>query len=259
MKLILIFILIYSNSILATDVVVNELKNKTPERVLYIGNSYLYYNDSLHNHVRRMLDEIYEVEIDTSNYKSVTISGSRTSHHNIDHPMNHTNLGADKPFQLVILQGGSGETNTIEERNIFANEINTMVSKIQDKGAEAALYMVHAYVEPHKDTNPNMIKDIKKMYIDAANKNNILVFPVGIAFENAYINQPEIKLHKHYDGSHPSLLGTYLAASVIFSSITHMSPKNIEYNYYGAISDSDKEFLQKIAHETVESFYDISL
>ena len=119
--------------------------------------------------------------------------------------------------------------------------------------------MVHAYVEPHKDTNPNMIKDIKKMYIDAANKNNILVFPVGIAFENAYIDKPEIKLHKHYDGSHPSLLGTYLAASVVFSSITHMSPKNIEYNYYGAISDSDKEFLQKIAHETVESFYDISL
>ena len=65
---------------MATDVVVNELKNKTPERVLYIGNSYLYYNDSLHNHVRRMLDEIYEVEIDTSNYKSVTISAVSYTH-----------------------------------------------------------------------------------------------------------------------------------------------------------------------------------
>ena len=259
MKLIFILILIYSKNILAADVVVNELKNKTPERVLYIGNSYLYYNDSLHNHVRRMLNESYEEEIDSSNYKSVTISGSRTSHHNIDYPINHTNLGAEKPFQLVILQGGSGESNTKEERNNFANEINIMVKKIHDKGAEAALYMVHAYVEPHEDTNPNMIKDIKKMYIDAANKNNILVIPVGIAFENAYSKKPKIKLHKHYDGTHPSLLGTYLAASVVFSSITHISPKKIEYNYYDAISDADKKFLQKIAHDTVENFFNISL
>ena len=55
MKLAFIIILIYSNAIFASDVTVNELKNKSPERVLYIGNSYLYYNDSLHNHVRRCL------------------------------------------------------------------------------------------------------------------------------------------------------------------------------------------------------------
>jgi hypothetical protein len=104
-----------------------------------------------------------------------------------------------------------------------------------------------------------MIKDIKKMYIDAANKNNILVIPVGIAFENAYMEKPKIQLHKHYDGTHPSLLGTYLAAAVVFSSITQVSPKNIEYNYFDAIGDSDIEFLQKIAHETVEDFYGIDL
>ena len=154
MKLVLILILIYSNSMFASNVSVNELKNKSPERVLYIGNSYLYYNDSLHNHVRRMLEESYGHEFDTGNYKSVTISGSRTSHHNIDYPLNHVNLGAEKPFELVILQGGSGESNTIEERKIFAQEVDIMIEKIHNKGAEAALYMIHAYVEPHEDTNP---------------------------------------------------------------------------------------------------------
>ena len=259
MKLVLIFILIYSNTLLSVDLVVDELKNKSPKRVLYIGNSYLYYNDSLHNHVRRMLEEVYKAEIDTGNYKSVTISGSRIAHHNIDYPLNHTNLGAEKPFQLVILQGGSGETNTKAERKIFAKEVDLMVEKIHKKGAEAALYMIHAYVEPHEDTNPNMIKDIKKMYIDVANKNKILVIPVGIAFENAYTEKPMIQLHKDYDGTHPSLLGTYLAACVVFSSITNKSPQDIEYNYYGSINDADKEFLQRIAHETVENFYDINL
>ena len=99
MKLILTLIIIYSNTIFASNVALTELKNKSPDRVLYIGNSYLYYNDSLHNHVRRMLDEFYPTEVDTTNYKSVTISGSRSWHHNIDHPLNYKNLGAKKPFQ----------------------------------------------------------------------------------------------------------------------------------------------------------------
>jgi hypothetical protein len=30
-------------------------KTAKPERVLFVGNSYLYYGDSLHNHVRRMV------------------------------------------------------------------------------------------------------------------------------------------------------------------------------------------------------------
>ena len=259
MKYILLLILLYSNSIFALDVEISSLENKTPERVLYIGNSYLYYNDSLHNHVRRMLDEVYESEIDTTNYKSVTISGSRSWHHDIDHSLNYKNLGVKKPFQLVIFQGGSGETNTVNERNIFSDEVSKIVKKIQYTGAEAALYMIHAYVEPHEDTDPRMIENIKQMYIDAGNKNDALVIPVGIAFENAYKAQPNIKLHKHYDGTHPNILGTYLASCVVFSSITHLSPLNIQYSYFGEISDIDKKFLQKIAKETVEDFYNIEL
>ena len=87
MRSILLLIIIFSNIITALDVEVIELKNKSPERVLYIGNSYLYYNDSLHNHVRRMLEEEYSKEIDRTNYKMVTISGSRLPHHNIEYPL----------------------------------------------------------------------------------------------------------------------------------------------------------------------------
>ena len=259
MKLIFILIIIYSNTIFASNVAVTELKNKSPERVLYIGNSYLYYNDSVHNHVRRMLDEFYPNEIDRTNYKSVTISGSRSWHHNIDHPLDYKNLGVEKPFQLVIFQGGSGETNTASERKIFSKTVKNFVNKIHNSGAEAALYMIHAYTEPHENNNPQMIKDIKKMYIDAGNDNNALVIPVGIAFENSYLKNPDIKLHKHYDGSHPNLLGTYLAACVVFASITQISPKKVDYSYFNKINDADKKFLQQIAHETVENFYEIDL
>ncbi len=260
MKYLISLIILFSNSLLASyNLEITGLNNKMPERILYIGNSYLYYNDSLHNHVRRMLNEVYESDIDTTNYKSVTISGSRSWHHNIDHSLNHKNLGVKKPFQLVIFQGGSGETNTIEERDTFSNEVSDIVKKIKNAKAEPALYMIHAYVEPHEDTNPSMIENIKQMYIDAGNKNDALVIPVGIAFENAYKAQPNIKLHKHYDGTHPNILGTYLASCVVFSSITRLSPLNIKYSYFGEIEDKDKRFLQKIAKETVEDFYNIVL
>jgi len=173
--------------------------------------------------------------------------------------LNHKNIGADQPFQLVIFQGGSGEANTKLERKIFSNEVEKVVDKIHKSGAEAALYMIHAFVEPHDQAHPTMIEDIKKMYIDAGIKNNALVIPVGIAFENAYKIKPNIKLHKSFDGSHPSMLGTYLASCVVFASITQKTPKGLHYNYFNKISDADKNFLQDIAHMTVESFFDLEL
>ena len=157
------------------------------------------------------------------------------------------------------MQGGSGEANTISGRKDFSLKAKEMIEKIHEAEAEAALYMIHAYVEPHENTNPEMIKNIKKMYIDAANQNTVLVIPVGIAFENAYDLNPDIVLHKDYDGSHPSLLGTYLAACVVFSSITHKSPLKIQYDYFGKITQEDKKFLQEVAKNTVENFYTIKL
>ena len=92
MRFVLLIIIFFTNNIFSKEVLISELNNKTPERFLYIGNSYLYYNDSLHNHVRRMLEELYSKEIDTTNYKSVTISGSRLPDHNIDYPVSYTHL-----------------------------------------------------------------------------------------------------------------------------------------------------------------------
>ena len=258
MKFIVLLIIIFTNDIFSKDVIVSELENKTPERFLYIGNSYLYYNDSLHNHVRRMLEEYYEKDIDRGNYKSVTISGSRLSDHNIEYYLDHENIRVDGPYELVIIQGGSGETDTKSERKIFFNEIDEMIKSIKRYDSEIALYMIHSLIEPNLDAYPKMLDDVKSAYIKAGNKNNVLVLPVGIAFNEAYLQKPNIALHKA-DGSHPDMLGTYLAACVIFSSITHKSPKSLKYDYFGVIERGGRDFLQKIAHDTVEQFYEIEL
>ena len=260
MKLTILIILAYSNLIFA-DVVGNlvKLENPNPTRVLFIGNSYLYYNDSLHNHVRRMVEETFPDKIDELEFKSATIGGSKLAHHNIDYLLDNENIEVSKPFELVILQGGSTEPLSKESRDAFSNIAKSFVKKIKHIGADAALYMIHAYVEPHEDFDPDMISKVTKSYSETGLLTNSLVLPVGIAFKNAYAEQPNIQLHKDFDGTHPDLLGTYLSACVLFASIYKISPKEIKYNYFDRIGDKDRLFLQQIAHDTVESYFKLKL
>jgi hypothetical protein len=42
----------------------------------------------------------------------------------------------------------------------------------------------------------------------------------------------------------------------VFASIFKSSPIGLNYNYFDAVADEDRQFLQKIAQETVSDFYD---
>ncbi|KRO96634.1 MAG: hypothetical protein ABS24_08720 [SAR92 bacterium BACL26 MAG-121220-bin70] len=254
--LILVVFLTISSELLASDrPQVKSLDGLKPNRILFVGNSYLYYNDSLHNHVQRMAAEKFPEKAKFAKYKSSTIGGSRLAHHNLDHLLKAKNIGVKKPFELVILQGGSMEPLSEPARRQFNEQAKTMIEKIKTSGGKAALYMTHAYVKPHGKYAPGMIDDIRSLYVKAGNDNKALVIPVGIAFKKAYQYRPDIVLHKDFDGSHPSLLGTYLAANVVFASIFKTSPVGLKYNYFDAVADEDRDFLQKVAEETVSEFF----
>jgi hypothetical protein len=115
--------------------------------------------------------------------------------------------------------------------------------------------MIHAYVEPHELYDPGMLEKIENTYIPVGNGLDALVIPVGLAFDRAYERRPEIELHKTFDGTHPSLLGTYLAACVVYQSIYGKSVVGIDYDYFGAIGEEDAQFLRGIADETVREFF----
>ena len=236
---------------------ITNLKRPLPKSVLFVGNSYLYYNDSLHNHFKRMVDEKYPGYEGSQNVKSSTIGGSRLKHHNLDHLLEPKAISSIKKFELVILQGGSGEGLSRKNKRAFAQIAKEHITKITAIGSQAALYMIHAYVEPHESFDPNLIRVIEEMYVAAGNANQALVIPVGLALENAYRHRPDIKLHK-LDGTHPSLLGTYLAACTVFASIFRASPIGLSYDYNGLVSAKDRLFLQEVAESTVRNFYQSS-
>ena len=125
MKFLYLLLTIISVQVFSSDKTNKEFIQKDPERILFVGNSYLYYNDSLHNHFRRMVEEAFPSRIDQLEFKSATIGGSRLSHHNIDHLLNHKNLSVSKPFDLVILKV---EAEKSCQKNPEMNSLNNHVN-----------------------------------------------------------------------------------------------------------------------------------
>ena len=70
-----------------------SINAEQPKNILFVGNSYLYYNNSVHNYVEFMLREHYDSDIET---KLSAIGGSRLHHHNIDHLLDFKNLNLVK-------------------------------------------------------------------------------------------------------------------------------------------------------------------
>ena len=98
------------------------------------------------------------------------------------------------------------------------------------------------------------MRKTEEMYVSVGNEIKALVIPVGLAFEEAYRRRPEIKLHQAYDGSHPTFLGSYLAAATVYASLYGRSPAGNSYDFYGNVGKDDAAFLQAVAYDTVTKF-----
>lgn len=232
---------------------VTALEAATPGQILFVGNSYLYYGDSLHNHVVRMARAVYPD--DKFTYKSATIGGAYLVQHNLDSHLEPGRLGLDTPFDVVILQGHSTAMTTDAKRANFATTATAMDAAIRATGAVTALYMTPAYTEVHKSYDPAMMAMIDDGYTQVGNDLDAIVIPVGLAFAEAYARRPDMALHKHYDGSHPTLLGTYLAAATTYATLYDASVVGNPYRYFGEIGDDDALFLQQVAEDTVAAYH----
>ena len=226
-------------------------------RVLFVGNSYLYYNNSLHNHVERMAQERYPDTLGRLfQFKSATIGGARLKHHNLDWLLAPGQIGVDQPFQVVILQGGSFEPLTQKTRQDFLNTASVYADKIRQIGAKPMLYMTHTYVAPHPRADKDMIKIVRQTYVKAGRAAKAEVIPVGLAYARSYLQRPGFSLHADFDGTHPNLRGTYLGACVVYLALYGGDFTGVDYDYFGRLPKEDAHYLQRIALETVKAFAD---
>ncbi len=225
-----------------------------PLRILFVGNSYLYYNDSLHNHVGRIAEELRPELVDKLEYKSSTIGGSSLSHHPIEHLLTPGRIGVEEAFEWVVLQGGSNEPLSARRRAAFIDTVKDYDRLIKRRGGQTALYMTQAYVAPHARVEEGQQAVLAAAYAEAAAATGARVIPVGLAFELSYQRRPELPLHMEFDGTHPSLYGTYLAACVVFLTLYGGSLEGLQYDYFGRIPADIAQYLQVVAEDTVAAY-----
>ena len=224
-----------------------------PQRILFVGNSYFYYNNSLHNHLKGFVEGAQKNKALPLAYKSATIGGASLDHHPIEWLTEPGRIGVKEPFEIVVLAGNSADALKDNTRQKFIETVRQYDRVIKSHGGKTALYMTHAYVPPHKQASPANIEKIQDMFHSIGREIDAKVIPVGTAFEISYKRKPELRLHNEYDSSHPSLSGTYLAAAVVYASLYQASPVGNAYNYHNQLPADVCLHLQQIAWEAVAS------
>ena len=245
---------IFGQAALAQPIKVKPAEKSNPERVLFVGNSYYYYNNSLHNHVSNLVKAADPALGAKLQFKSATIGGSALHQHNIAHLTEPGRIGVSQPFQWVVMQGGSGEPLSVARREVFRKTAASHAELVKARGGQVALYMTHVYVKPHKQQKATNIQATESLYVEVGNEVGALVIPVGLAFEEAYRRDPDLKLH-HPDGTHPSLLGTYLAACTTYAVLYAQTPVGNVYRAEGAIDEALATRLQQVAQDVVTQFF----
>lgn len=251
----LISTIVFASIAWAIEPIVKAPQIETPKRVLLVGNSYLYYGDSLHNTLRRMVVADQPDLSKSLQYKSATIGGASLDHHNIDWLTKPGQIGIKEPFELVILQGHSAAAISAKQGEVHTKATREAAELIASRGGKVALYMPHSYVAPHKQANAENYQKNRDFYVGLGNEINALVIPVGLAFEEAYKRDPGLKLHKAYDGSHPSKAGTYLAAATSYAALYGRTPVGNKFDAFGEVDSATMRQLQEIAWDTVKQFY----
>lgn len=231
----------------------------TDRSFLWVGNSFFYYNNSMHGHVSRLA-----AEADSKGGwrgVSITISGSGLDWHDLEAYLRPGGVGrysfvgdnqirfnsAGRQFDAAIMMDCSQCPVHPQLQQVFHDTVKKNAEILARQGAKPVLFMSWAY-----EDKPEMTAQLAEQYTTAGNANNALVIPAGLAFAKAIEGRPGLKLYVP-DKRHPSLAGTYLAACTVWAALSGKSPVGLGYN--AGLEPELAAYLQQVAWSTVQSYY----
>ena len=206
-------------------------------RILWIGNSFTFYND-----VPKMVEDMARLNSLPVSTTRILKGGESFKGH-LQNPELIKQLEKGK-WDYVVMQEFSStpaySTKYVAENILpYAAEIDSLAKKYSPN-VETIYYMTWGHKNgnvrqtdyPLDDTYASMQDRISTTYIDMAFENGGTVAPVGVAWRNVRTQHPEIELYIE-DNFHPSLAGSYLAALTLMATMINgdfepLPPKDLD-------------------------------
>src|SRR5688572_10900236 len=243
MKNLLVIITVVTSSIF-------QLEAQTT-RVLFIGNSYTYFND-----LPLLVYEIALANGDSLIVDSYTPGGYSFEDHYID--ANTIAKIYSQQWDYVILQEqsqkpGLSPTSVGVWVYPYAEILDSMIHE-NNPCTETVFYMTwgrengdatYCPFYPPMCTYEGMHARIRETYMELGLMNNATVSPVGAAWRYMRSLNPAFNLYQG-DGSHPSIYGSYLAACTFYTTLFHKSP--VGNTFISSLTQNDATDIQNAVH-----------
>lgn len=195
----------------------NELY-KTPEKILFIGNSYTFFNNGLEYHLKKYIAEDTLIRI--TSVEEIAKGGYTLENHWNDTAT--INKITSRVWDIIILQEQS--YRPVNEKEKMITYVEKFDSLIKSTGeTKLFLFMTWAY----KDY-PEMVYPLSESYNEAAKNLRAAVVPVGWAWDELIKSNDTLNLY-YSDGQHPNIIGTFYTASIFYKILFHNDPRINEY------------------------------
>ncbi|HDQ14843.1 MAG TPA: hypothetical protein ENN41_08525 [Sediminispirochaeta sp.] len=224
-----------------------------PKRVLFVGNSYTFYND-----LPRMTSELSQVLGDD---KRIDAEMSTAPRVDLGYHIESSSALAmirDNRYTHIVVQGSSSEP--LEEPEQFLQRCRIIRETAKGSGNKRDLGIVFFQTPPYEAFGESggtpglyqrpftggdpaaMLAGLRDVYERAARENGARLARVGELFVRCGEENPEVELYAP-DGLHPSLAGSYLAALVILNALTGADPQQTRWRP-GELSTTEASILR---------------
>ena len=220
---------------------VNPKQVSVPKKILFVGNSFTYWNKGLWHHMEQLVQcrpEKLDLKADrvVRGGASLKVMWGKTK---------APATISEGDYDVVVLQEDIPETD-VKSFHKFARKFDSSVRK---SGARPVFFMAW----PYKRLGWIGLKEIAQAHREIGAELGAQVAPVGIAWEKAMKERPEVDMYAK-DKEHPSIQGTYLALCVLYSTIYGESPLKLEYlpKKHGNMTAREAAWLRRVAWATVQ-------
>jgi hypothetical protein len=225
---------------------IEQYSNGKSMRVLFIGNSYTFYND-----MPGMIRELAAAAKEERPFVSVLEAPGGFSLAQQWESGRAAKLVDEGNWDYVVLQEQSQRpslTQQQREREMYP-AARLLCARIRKVDAEPVFFLTWAHRAGDRENRPNdtyeaMQKRLEEGYEEIAEELDAEVVSVGVAWQKALAKRPGLPLWAD-DGSHPSRMGSYLAACMFYAAFYERSP--VGNSYTAGLSVADARFFQELA------------